>query len=55
LSKQPANQVDSLRLDGLTSLSDAAARALADYAGEVQFGALPPEDQQRYETYRQQH
>lgn len=55
LSGQASNKVDALRLDGLTSLSDAAARALADYAGEVQFGALPPEDQQRYETYRKQH
>jgi hypothetical protein len=55
LSGQASNKVDALRLDGLTSLSDAVARALADYAGEVQFGELPPEDQQRYETYRQQH
>lgn len=55
LSGQESNKVDPLRLDGLTSLSDAAARALAEYTGEVQFGALPHEDQQRYETYRQQH
>lgn len=55
LSGQASNKVDPLRLDGLTSLSDAAARVLADYAGEVQFGALPPQDLKRYETYRQQH
>jgi hypothetical protein len=55
LSKQQGNGVDPLRLDGLASLSEAAAQALAAYAGQVQFAALEPKDQQRYETYRQQH
>ncbi len=55
LSKQQGNGIDPLRLDGLASLSEAATRALAAYAGQVQFRALPAEDQQRYVAFRQPH